>query len=223
VPNHSNDSTKAKVRYWWKIYRVLLATLELRHALGLQAKWPDIRAHYQSWGDVAAMSYDEWWSTHHMLFLDESPSVREIMTSHFKRNPHCLYVELNLNSRTADLISEVRDLVRTKQRPLEGGKIKKQKKTALRFTQGAEIRPKAYEAYIPFLEEVYAPNCWLPPIKLREFAQRQVQGSIQKFPSLHLGSHEDGKAIAYVSIKRYRDKVRRLCLAVARGEFPGSA
>ena len=223
MANQSNDSTKAKVRFWWEIYRVLLTTPDLRHALGLQAKWQDTLICYQSWGDVSAVEFDEWWDSHHTLFLDGASSVREIVTSHFNRNPHCLYVELNLNSRASDLIAEVRNLLGTKKRPFQGGKNKKQKKTVPGFTQGAEVRPKAYQAYILFLKEVYAPNCWARAIGLRGFAQSQVQGNIQKFPSLHLDSHEDGKAIAYISIKRYRDKIRRLCRTVAQGKFPGSA
>lgn len=98
-----------------------------------------------------------------------------------------------------------------------------QLRAAFRFTKGAEIRPSAYEDYILFLKEVYAPNCRARAIGLRECAQIQFRGDIQKLPSLHLDSHEDRKAIAYVSIKRYRDKVRKLCRAVARGKFPGSA
>lgn len=224
MANQSNDSTKVKVRFWWEIYRVLLTTPDLRYALGLERNWQHTLAHYEPWGDVAAMSYDEWWDSHHTLFLDESPSVREIMRSRFKRNQHCLYVELNLNSRATDLISEVGKLLWMKRSAFPRGKNKKQKKAVRGFTQGAEIRPSAYEDYILFLKDVYAPNCMARgAIELREFAQKQFRGDIQKLPSLHLDSHEDGKAIAYVSIKRYRDKVRKLCKAVSKGEFPGSA
>lgn len=223
VANQDSDRTKAKVRFWWEIYLVLLTTPTLRDALGLERKWQDTLLRYQSWGDVRAMSYDEWWDSHQALFLDESPSVREIMRSRFKRNSHCLYLELNLNSRASDLIAEMRKLLRTKRIAAPLGKIKKQKKAILGFTQGTEIRPSAYEDYILFLKEVYAPNCWARANELRDFAQKQFRGNIQKLPSLHLDSHENGKPIAYVSIKRYRDKIRRLCRAVAQGEFPGSA
>jgi hypothetical protein len=221
VANQHSDRTKAKVRFWWEIYRVLLTTPTLRDALGLERNWQATLKHYQSWGDVAAMSYDEWWNSHQALFLDETASVREIMRSHFKRDSHCLYVKLNLNARVADLISEVGKLLRTKRNAFPRGKNKKQKKAILGFTQGAEIRPSAYEDYILFLKEVYAPNCRARAIELREFAQIQFRGNLKKFPSLHLD--KDGTAIAYVSIKRYRDKAQQLCRAVADGKFPGSA
>ena len=223
MANQDSDRTKAKVRFWWEIYRVLFTTPTLRDALGLERKWQDTLMRYQSWGDVRTMSYDEWWNSHQALFLDETASVREIMRSRFKRNPHCLYVELNLNSRVTDLISEVGKLLRTKRSAFPRGKSKKQKKAVRGFTQGAEIRPSAYQDYILFLKEVYAPNCMAQAIDLRECAQQQFRGNLQMLPSLHLDPHEDGKAIAYVSIKRYRDKIRKLCRAVARVEFPGSA
>jgi hypothetical protein len=231
IANHWSDRTKATVRYWWEIYRVLVTNFDLRHAAGVGQKWQDTLMRYQRWGDVEAMSYDIWWDSHQKLFHDPRPSVQEITTSDFKENPHCLYLELNLNSRATDLLVEVRNLLCTKKIPLQGGKIKKQKKTVRGFTQGAEIRPKTYEAYILFLKEVFAPYCtaWYTPgimpraIELREFAQRQFLVNMQKFPSLHLDRVEDRKPIAYVSIKRYRDKVGQLCRAVARGEFPGSA
>lgn len=222
VANQSNYRTKTKVRYWWEIYRVLVTTRDLRHALGLEPKWQHTLAHYQSWDDVTQISYDEWWNSHQTLFVDESAIVREIKTSHFKRNPYCLYVELNLSSRVADLLSEARNLIRTTRSTVPRGKNKNHMNAVFHSTQGAEIRPSAYEDYIVFLEKVYAPNCRARAIELRECAQKQFRANILNLPSLHLDSHEDGKAISYVSIKRYRDKIRRLCRAVARGEFPGS-
>jgi hypothetical protein len=223
IANHWSDRTKATVRYWWEIYRVLVSNEQLRYRVGIQPKWQDTLKLYQSWGNVSAMSYDEWWDSHQYLFHDETPCVQEITTSDFKRSPHCLYLGLNLNSRATDLIAEVRTLLRTKTIP--GAKIKKQKKTVLGFTQGAEIRPKTYEAYILFLKEVYAADSdgWHGPSTLRAIAQKKFLGNKPEFRYLHLDPVENKKPIAYVSITRYRDKVNQLCQAVARGEFPGSA
>jgi len=223
VANQDTNRTKAKVRFWWEIYRVLFNNQHLRDALGLEQKWPNTLAFYQKWGDVSAVEYDEWWKSHHAIFHEEPSGVREVMTRHYKRNPHCLYLELNLNSRASDLIAEVRSLLRTKRNAFQGGTKKKQKKSVPGFTQGAEIRPTAYEDYIVFLKDVYAPNCLARSIELREFAQKQCHGKIRKFPSLQLDRCNNNKPIAYISIKRYRDKVRQLCRAVANGEFPGAA
>ena len=224
MANQSIVSTKVKVRFWWEIYRALVTNQQLRNASGIsQPAWQDTLKRYQSWGDVSNIAYDVWWVSHQALFLAESPCVREIMTTDFTRRPHCLYLELPLNSRANDLIAEVRSCLRAKQIPLPGAKNKKQKKTVPGFTQGAEIRPKVYDAYILFLKEVYAPNCWGRAITLRAIAKKQFQGNMRKFPFLHLDRVIDGKPIAYISMKRYRDKVKYLCKAVAGGEFPGKA
>lgn len=213
--------TKTKVRFWWEVYRTLHKTPDLRDALGLDRSWDETLAHYKPWGNVVGVKYDDWWKEHRGLFLDEVSPVREITTSHFKRDRNCVYLEVNLKRSVDSLLKVLRSVLRGNARSLNRGKNKTRVLPVFCFTENAEIRPSAYEDYLRFLKEVYAPNCRMRAIDLRGIAQDRFMGKKRGIPSLHLHQSEDKTPIAYVSVNRYLKKVRLLCRTVARGEFPG--
>ena len=195
----------------------------LRQELNLDRGWKKTKQLYGKWGDVAQANYDTWWKNHRSLFLDEISAVRLIEKSHFRRNPDCIYLECNLKRPPSNLLPIIRYHLRNKLRELNrSGKVKTHIKTIFSFTEGKEIRPAPYRDYIKFLKEVYAPNCGEPrPMEMRRFAQARYKGKKGGIGSLHLDSAEDRTPIAYLSMNRYLKKVRDLCRAVARGEFPG--
>ena len=213
--------TKTKVKFWWEVYRTLHKTPALRDALGLDRTWNETIAFYESWGDVVGVKYDDWWKEHRELFIDEVSPIREITTSHFKRDQNCVYLEVNLKRPPDSLLKVVRSVLREKARALNRGKNKTRVQTVFGFTDKTEIRPSVYQDYLRFLKEVYAPNPWKRPIQLRRIAQDRFMGNKRGIPSLHLDLLENGEPIAYVSANRYLKKVRALCRAVAKGEFPG--
>lgn len=216
--------TKVKVQFWWEIYRLLDTTPALRQELGVDRGWLKTKRVYSKWGDVAETTYDTWWKDHRSLFLDEVPAVSLIEKSHFRRNADCVYLECNLKRPPSSLLPLIRHHLRNKLRELNrSGKTKTHIKTLFSFTEGKEIRPAPYRDYIKFLKEVYAPNCEEPrPMEMRRCAQALYQGKKRGIGSLHLDPREDRTPIAYLSMDRYLKKVRGLCRAVARGEFPGT-
>lgn len=215
--------TKVKVRFWWEIYQLLDTTPMLRQELHLDRGWKKTKQLYGKWGDVAQTNYDTWWKSHRSLFLDEISAVRLIETSHFRRNPDCVYLECNPKRPMESLIHSVSYHLRQKLQELNRtGKSKTHVETVFSFTGKTEIRPAPYRDYIKFLKEVYAPNCEEPrPMEMRRYAQTLYQGKKRGIGSLHLDSAEDRTPIAYLSMNRYLKKVRALCRAVAHGEFPG--
>lgn len=220
-PAPRKPRTKRKVRFWWDVYRTLVTTPTLRDALGLDRTWNETLERYKLWGNVVGVRYDDWWKEHRGLFIDEEPAVREITTSHFKRDQNCLYLELNLKRTPTSLFTMLRSLLRTKSKALKRGKNKTRVQTVFSFTPEAEIRPSVYDEYLRFLKKVYAPNCRMRANQLREVAHNRFKGKKDVFLSLHLDSSEDKEPIAYISVARYLKKVRLLCRSVAHGEFPG--
>jgi hypothetical protein len=214
-------STKRKVQFWWEVYRVLLKKPSLREALGLHRDWHETRYRYRLWGKVAGMQYEDWWKQHSWLFIDRSPVVRVLKRSYIHRDPNNLYLELNMRRSPTHLLHVVRYHLREKSKELKRGKSKKRVQTAFAFTLGAEIRPAAYVDYIRFLKDVYAPNFNSSSQELLKYARKQFGKRKGILPSLHLDGDQRSLLTASVSVHRYRDKVRRLCRAVAAGEFPG--
>lgn len=215
--------TKVKAQFWWQIYRLLDTTPALRKELHLDRGWAKTKRLYAKWGDVTQTTYDTWWKNHRSLFLDEISAVRLIEKSHFRRNPDCVYLECDLKRPPSSLLPIIRYHLRNKLRELNrSGKAKTHIKTMFSFTEGKEIRPAPYRDYIKFLKEVYAPNCEEPrPMEMRRYAQALYKRKKRGIGSLHLDPRENRMPIAYLSMDRYLKKVRALCRAVARGEFPG--
>ena len=215
--------TKVKVRFWWEIYRLLETTPALRTWLHLDQGWKKTEQLYAKWGDVTKTNYETWWKSHRFLFLDEISAVRLIEKSHFRRDPDCVYLECNLKRPPSSLLPIIGYHLRRKLHELNRSrKVKTHIKTVFSLTEGKEIRPAPYWDYIKFLKEVYAPNYNEPrPMELRRHAQALYKGKKRGIGSLHLDPAEDRTPIAYLSMDRYLKKVRALCRAVARGEFPG--
>jgi hypothetical protein len=218
---------KTRVEYWWEVYRTLLVTPTLRDYLGLTRQWNETTHRYIDWDmkeeTAESMRYDEWWEEHPSLFFDADFPVSRIMSDHLVRNPNILYLAINAKwSTPTRILKEVRSHIDRQTKSIKRQKGKTRSHGEFRFTPGAEIRPAAYNRYIHFLKEVFAPNCERRQIELRKIAQIRFKGREELLNKLHLGREMDGSPDAYISIYRYRKKVISLCRAVARGEFPGS-
>jgi hypothetical protein len=218
-------SLKTKVNYWWDVYDSLLSSRPLRECLGLNRKWDETTHRYIDWDmnedTIECMQFDKWWEKHHSLFLDADFPVRKIMSDHLVRNPDNLYLSINMKwSTRTKILKEIRSYLCLKAQSIKRKKGQTRSHGEFRFTAGVEIRPGAYDEYIRFLKEVFAPNCKKRPIALRNIAKVRFKGE-KVLPSLHLKG-DDKSANAYMSVYRYRKKVISLCRAVARGEFPGS-
>lgn len=229
-------SRKTKVYFWWEIYRTLLKFPRLVERLGLDRALERSAKFYEAWGDVTTTDYETWWKAHRQLFLDESPKVVVLQRSHFKRQPHGLYLELNLNQKRSVLIHLVRYHLQkaTQNRSLVTGK-RRNIHTLIHFTEGAEIRVTAYRDFLNVLQTLVAPYPEATVGELWEIAKRrygvgnQVKKTTPERFREHLASETMTQSVklfdsgCYLPVWQYRKKVQALCKAVANGKFPGSA
>jgi hypothetical protein len=167
------------------------------------------------------------WEEHRTLFLDADFPVRRIISDNpLVRNPHLLYLAINLKwSTRTTIVKQVRSILKSKAQSLKLPKGKARMHGDFILTPGTEIRPSVYDGYIFFLKNVYAPNCPSGPIDLWRFA-KPFQGK-SELSALHLDQEETDNhpldPMLYISVTRYCRKVELLCESVARGEFPGRA
>ena len=215
-------SPKQGFRLWFEFYKLALKDPDLATEV------EKTRAFYEPWGDVAAQTFDRWWTEKHQLF--EETRVREI--SRIGKETDALYIAIPLQQPLIRTMKQVKAIVEGKQSErakaagIEGRRTKAVGIGQYRLTPGVEFRHTTVKDVL-LVYGVYLAN-GKPKInakfleKIQEFYRSRPRA--KKVPP-QLGTDPNSPDLESTlrSIRRYVERAEELMLAAASGDFPGQS
>lgn len=221
-------SRRQHIRLWFEFYKLALDDP------ALQGNLAKVRNFYEPWGDPRGVDFRVWWKDHSYLFgatqVEEATKV--------SKAPNVLNISIPLNLPVSQVLPKIKELVEAKQRlrlnelgldPKAGKSLKAAFGTYEINAKELRGRP-LHEAHViyciwlemgeptinsAFLQAVRdrllsRPKAkWMPSFLLRE-AQPDRKGNLR---------------FAEEQIRQMRRSIKKAqdtCLAVSKGEFPGS-
>lgn len=147
-----NISIKSKVRHWFNFYR-----------LAIQSTDPEIIANckksaefYESWGDISAIKFDEWWKTHAHLF--HTRQKIEVLTGIFECDGTAMYLRVPLTFSSTVASSYFSRIYKEEQSKTETSKSKIKKKYLGSYEfDPVEFQDDNFKYYFLYASKVYLP------------------------------------------------------------------
>ena len=215
---------KELYRLWFEYLKVAIASKdpEIRSALDRSA------AFYAPWGDVAGVKFDDWWSTHRDLFVEER-AIREISGESFVREQETIYLAIPLNESVTDQLKKLKTVLTAAHAQVESQRKKLKNKTvvtgAFRPTEGAEPKLTPVREMLTVYRDVYMAHT--PPLKgkalldaIHAFYVGRKNKKHAKVPYALMTAARDSESTLR-NVRRYIKKAHQVVLNTAGGEFPG--
>jgi hypothetical protein len=207
---------KELFRLWYEFYKLALQSesKEVIRALRKSAKF------YKDWEVMADQHFDDWWVTHRHLF--EQKNVVRVLADGEKAAAESLVIEIPLNRPNSEIIAEVRRLLpKSKLRTAAGAKylpteIQGVKRESLRMMLDLEKRVftktqlKGWDLYLRVMRF----------FESERYKKKQNRVPQSFFIDWKINAGENSEN-AERNLRRYRQKVKKLILNVAGGQFPG--
>lgn len=228
APNKPRSQSREAYRLWFEFLRRAIAANRERVKLDL----------YREWGDVASFkSFDAWWRELGSKIISLHPdSVERVAEGTEDASTYLLRVPKSMSS--TEIGNEVRKYLM-----MQGHQA--QRSSALRVTEGKEIRPQTYRAYLHTydLQKKLEQRSSCQRVKgkellvaLRKFyleRERRYKNNstirVDKLPAALISGMNRGdleevdvlaNATALNAVSRYVREANRIIAAVSEGRFP---
>lgn len=213
---------KELFRLWYEFYRLALQSSDpaIKKALKKSSNF------YADWDAHENLYFDEWWKTHRSLFLDSNRVAVTAIDA--VRTGDNLYVTVPRGKAYGDILQEFKILIEQELPSLvKGRKTPPTHRYAPTEIQGVKRDP--LRLLLALQKNVFADST-LQGLALRErvikfFSSERYKRKENVVPMSFMISkgnrQDDHSPEADRSVRRYRQKGKKLLLNVASGQFPG--
>jgi len=228
MPSPTIQSQKQIYRMWFEFLKMAHKEADLVENLHYS------REHYQPWGDITSMKFDDWWKGHKHLFGETT--VRQVTS--VLNSPNSIHLAIPLNLPVTKVLAEVKRLVeacqtdRLVQKGIDpiGLKSLHSGFGSFELTMGVEIRGRSlYEIQLMYQ---YWQELGKPPVNtatiteiVKKFRDRprakwvpyilQMKPLTDKKGNLR---YDEGQIR---QVRRYLKKGYEVCKSASNGDFPG--
>jgi hypothetical protein len=209
-------ANKELFRIWFEFYKLALVSDDKQVRLALRKS----KAFYSDWGTDSEVHFDDWWSTHNHLFVDEG-IVRLINSAADMDNDH-LYLAVPKTRSLNVAVNEIRVLL---DKEFQASRSKRAHMPMHRFapTEIQGFKRDTMRLHLDLMKNVFND----PALKGKALYERtrkyleserykKRKNSLSVFAGL-VNDDEDAKR----NVRRYKMRCNRLLLNVASGVFPG--
>lgn len=208
---------KELLRLWYEFYRLALQSTDKE----VVKKVKKSKKFYKEWEVDVDELFDPWWAKHRHLF--EQKDFVRVLSDGDKRAEGSVLLEIPTTKARTEVLAEIRSLLPAllPTRPTKSASGGKYLPTEVQGVKRDSLR------IMLDLEKRIFRNDKLKGEKLRErvqkfFNEERYKKKKNKMPvPFYIDTYADTTENVDRNIRRYRQKVKKLILNVAYGEFPG--